>query len=229
MNEVIERYLFELSTFLRVSGPARKGLLAEIRDHLLSASSYYESSGLSPSKAARRAVSDFGDAEEMAEQFDSEEMLTQRSGPMTKAAALVLGAMVGTLMTSFGLIDTQPGGIGLSGGNEWTPVVTGGGTLLGAMLFALPLIRRHLVIPVMAALTLIAAVLLRDRVQLGPIGGFDPAPLAEFSPHRPPSDVQIITLMLGAPSIGALVGLAMDRWVIRPLRSRTLKSPLGSR
>jgi len=47
---------------------------------------------------------------------------------MGTTGGVLLGAAIGALCTSFGLIDTSLGQIAVYGGNEWTPFVTGLGT-----------------------------------------------------------------------------------------------------
>lgn len=143
--------------------------------------------------------------------------------PGVRFLLIVFGGLTGALMTSFGLVDTSGGELAVGGGNEWTPVVTGIGIILGAFLLSRDLMRRHLSIPLGAVVGLTLAIVFRDQIQLGPIGGFHPVPLSEFAPYDPPSDGLIIALMLASPFIGAVIGhgvgaIVRHAWMSYPAR-----------
>lgn len=109
-------------------------------------------------------------------------------------------------MTSFGLIDTSGGEVAVTGGNEWTPLVTGLGFIAGAFLLSLVPTRGRLPVSVGAVVGLSLAIVFRDQIQLGPIGGFESVPLSEFATYEPPPDGLIIAMMLASPIIGAVAG-----------------------
>ncbi|MGI8774746.1 MAG: permease prefix domain 1-containing protein [Actinomycetota bacterium] len=205
MNSRIKEYLSALEANL-VGCPERKKVLDEVRDHLISSCASYEARGLDGAEAAQSAISDFGDVGPFADDMKAEHSGLATQNSSVRFLSIVFGGFAGALMTSFGLIDTSGGELAVAGGNEWTPVVTGTGIILGAFLLSLQPIRRRLSIPVGAVVGLTLAILFRDQIQLGPIGGFDPVPLSEFAPYDPPPDGLIIALMLASPFIGAVIG-----------------------
>ena len=111
---------------------------------------------------------------------------------MGTTGGVLLGAAIGALCTSFGLIDTSLGQIAVYGGNEWTPFVTGLGTLIGATVGATPFFRHHIFSFVLTALGLILAIAFRDRYLL-----------------QPPA---VFLDLFGIPLIGTLLGVFLDRW-----------------
>jgi len=111
---------------------------------------------------------------------------------MGTTGGVLLGAAIGALCTSFGLIDTSLGQIAVYGGNEWTPLVAGLGTLIGATVGATPFFRHHIFSFVLTALGLILAIAFRDRYLLQP-------PLVFLN-------------IFGIPLLGALLGVFFDRW-----------------
>lgn len=227
-NDKIEEYLSALEANL-VDCPGRKKVLEEVKDHLISACASYEARGLDGADAAQSAISDFGDMDRFAEDMKDEHRGLVAQSPSARFLSVVFGGLAGALMSSFGLIDTSGGELALSGGNEWTPVVIGIGIIAGPFLLSLDPIRRRLSVPVGAVMGLIFAIVSRDQIQLGPIGGFDPVPLSEFAPYDPPSDGLIIVLMLASPLIGAVIGhgvggVLKHAWSSYP--SRKLRSQL---
>jgi hypothetical protein len=119
---------------------------------------------------------------------------------MQRVLGIVGGLGFGALCTSFGLIDTGSGTIQVTGGNEWTPVVTGAGALAGAAVGATWFFRRHVFSFLLAGLGLLTAIVLRDHYGLQP-------PMVFFD-------------LLGLPMAGVLFGTRIDGW-----RARTDPSP----
>jgi hypothetical protein len=111
---------------------------------------------------------------------------------MGTAGGILLGAAIGTLFTSFGNVDTSLGQIAFGGGNEWTPLVTGIGTVIGATVGATPFFRHHIFSFLLSGLGLIMAIAIRDRYLLQP-------PLVFLN-------------IFGIPLLGALLGVFFDRW-----------------
>lgn len=142
MNGRIEEYLSVLEASL-VDCPGRKKILEEVKDHLISACASYEARGLEGADAAQSAISDFGDMDRFAEDMKAEHGGRASQSPSARSFSVVFGGLAGALLSSFGLIDTSGGELALSGGNEWTPVVTGIGMIAGAFLLRLEPIRGH--------------------------------------------------------------------------------------
>ena len=86
---------------------------------------------------------------------------------VTTLLAILLGAATGALFTSFGLIEFHPR-LYFGGGNEWTPLVTGGGATIGAALGASAWFRKHWTTVLGAALGMLVAILIRDEYMLQP-------------------------------------------------------------
>ena len=111
---------------------------------------------------------------------------------MRKAAGILLGAALGVLCTSFGLIDLTPGYINLAGGNEWTPWLTGGGAVAGAIIGGTSIFRRRTLAALLLGLGLTIAIALRDHYMLQP-------PAVFFD-------------LFGLALLGAILGALLDRW-----------------
>lgn len=205
MNIVIAEYLSVLEANL-IGCPGRKRLLEEVKDHLISACASYEARGLDPADAAQAAVSDFGEMSRFADEMKAEHGGRASQNPNVRFLSFVFGGLVGAVMTSLGLIDTSGGEVTVTGGNEWTPLVTGLGFIAGAFLLSHGPTRRRLPACVGAVVALSLAIVFRDQIQLGPIGGFEPVPLSEFATYDPPHDGLIIAMMLASPIIGAVAG-----------------------
>jgi hypothetical protein len=117
--------------------------------------------------------------------------LTWRDTPsVAKLAGILAGAAFGALFTSFGLIDTTLGGMTIAGGNEWTPLVSGGGAVIGAVLGATAFFRRYAIAFVLAGVGMVLAILVRDEWALQP-------PL-------------VFVDLFGIPAVGALIGWGLD-------------------
>lgn len=115
-------------------------------------------------------------------------------------AGVVVGAALGALSTSFGLIDTTFGELSLGYGNEWTPVVTGTGIIAGGAVGATSFFRRHVFAFLLFGIGLLIAIAIRDEFLLQP-------PVVFFN-------------LLGIPLAGAVIGVLLDYW-----RDRTRPRP----
>ena len=111
---------------------------------------------------------------------------------MRIAAGILLGAALGALATSFGLIDTTLSWVSFSGGNEWTPVVTGVGVVAGAVVGSTEFFRRHAFSFVLFGPALMLAIALRDHYGL-----------------QPPI---VFLALFGLPLLGAAAGIPLDKW-----------------
>ena len=110
---------------------------------------------------------------------------------MRVIGGILLGAAIGALWTSFGLVEITSSGVSVGGGgNEWTPFVTGGATLFGAGVGATAFFRRHLFAALFLGLGMVVAIALRDHYQL-----------------QPPS---VFFNLFGIPALAAAAGVWLD-------------------
>ncbi len=105
-RDPIAQYLVKLRALLKIrlwAHPAcRRRILEDIHDHLEDAANHHEANGLSRAGAERRAIEDFGAAEQLAGQFVTEVRHARRT-MLARVAPLVVLAMAGSLVaTTFG-------------------------------------------------------------------------------------------------------------------------------
>ncbi|MFI9816931.1 permease prefix domain 1-containing protein [Saccharothrix variisporea] len=91
----IDEYVTALDRRLRGPGHLKRDLLAEARDSLEDAAAAYEAGGVDPAEARRRAVADFGPAEQIARDYQS--LLALAHGARTLRTVLVVVPLVHVL------------------------------------------------------------------------------------------------------------------------------------
>lgn len=89
----VERYLAEVSAGLPGPARARAGILAELRSGLLDAADAYRSAGVPSAQAAAAAITEFGDAGEIAGGFRAE--IAAGQARRVAVMLLVTGPMIG--------------------------------------------------------------------------------------------------------------------------------------
>lgn len=141
-----EDYLAEIAA--RLPGPARdhQAIIAELRAGLLDAADAHRSRGLTAGEAARAAVAEFGDSQQVAAAFGPE--LAARQARRTALALLATGPLIGLLWVAAALASHL--GVHRAPPWEWAG-------LLPASRAAIPLAAAILVITIAATTTAIAA------------------------------------------------------------------------
>jgi hypothetical protein len=104
-RRVIGTYLAELADRLGGPSPARAAVLAELEDGLWAATAAQQARPMSPEKAARAAVAEFGHARTVAASFGPE--LAAATGRRVGLGLLATGPLVGM---SWLLWRPRPGG-----------------------------------------------------------------------------------------------------------------------
>lgn len=91
VDELIDRYLQDVHRHVQITGPYRKRILQELRDHLEQATADLESNGLAAQDATEQAIATLGPASEVARRFPP--MATRRTRLLAVLAGI--GASVG--------------------------------------------------------------------------------------------------------------------------------------
>jgi hypothetical protein len=99
----VEAYLATVMD--RLAGPtrARAGIVAELRSGLLDATDAHRSAGLPPARAALAAISEFGDAGQVADGFRGE--LAARTARRVSMSLVAAGPLVGLLWLAAALVS----------------------------------------------------------------------------------------------------------------------------
>lgn len=125
-TDPVDRHVAELAAVLRGPAAPRRSMLAETRDGLRDAAAAYADGGLSPERAAARAVAEFGAVPDIAPLYQDE--LTARQGRRTATLLAVAfpSVLLGwELLWSHGVVWSGPGSPALSGLSVVQDVISG--------------------------------------------------------------------------------------------------------